>query len=97
MRLALILWIGLCFPALADPGVSIAEAARAQVGVVTIYDPAYISLAFPGGDVAAERRICADVVICALPVVWICTLPSTAIQKPISPAIQHFGGCRARI
>ncbi len=30
------------------------------------YDPAYIALAYPGGDVAAGRGVCADVIIRAL-------------------------------
>jgi len=38
-------------------------AARAQVGVTLHYDPAYSSLAFPGGDVPREKGVCTDVVI----------------------------------
>jgi uncharacterized protein len=38
-------------------------AARAQVGVTTIYDPAYVVLAFPGGDVPRGRGVCTDVII----------------------------------
>jgi uncharacterized protein len=38
-------------------------AARAQVGVTTIYDPAYVALAFPGGDVPRERGVCTDVIV----------------------------------
>lgn len=38
-------------------------AAREQVGVTTIYDPAYIQLAYPNGDVPKERGVCTDVVI----------------------------------
>lgn len=38
-------------------------AAAAQVGVTTIYDPAYVRLAFPGGDVPRERGVCTDVVV----------------------------------
>jgi len=45
---------------LAEP---LAEAARAQVGVTITYDPAYVSLAYPGGDLAPERGVCSDVVI----------------------------------
>lgn len=41
-------------------------AARYQVGLTTIYDPAYVSLKYPGGDVPFERGVCADVVIRAL-------------------------------
>jgi hypothetical protein len=39
------------------------EAARTQIGVTTCYDPSYTALAYPGGDVPAERGVCSDVVI----------------------------------
>jgi uncharacterized protein YijF (DUF1287 family) len=42
------------------------EAAEAQVGVTTSYDPAYAKLAYPGGDVPEDRGVCTDVVIRAL-------------------------------
>lgn len=38
-------------------------AARSQVGVTLYYDPAYVKLAYPMGDVAIERGVCTDVVI----------------------------------
>lgn len=38
-------------------------AARAQVGVTRRYDPAYVRLAYPGGDVPEDRGVCTDVVI----------------------------------
>lgn len=38
-------------------------AAKAQIGVTMIYDPAYVSLEYPGGDVPADRGVCTDVVI----------------------------------
>jgi len=41
----------------------IASAALAQVGVTTIYDPAYVHLRYPGGDVPRERGVCSDVVV----------------------------------
>ncbi|MBK8477537.1 MAG: DUF1287 domain-containing protein [Opitutaceae bacterium] len=44
----------------------LADAARAQVGVTTTYDPAYRKLAYPGGDVPASTGVCCDVVIRAL-------------------------------
>jgi uncharacterized protein YijF (DUF1287 family) len=46
--------------------VPIVAAARSQVGKTTIYDPAYVGLAYPGGDVPIERGVCTDVVIRAL-------------------------------
>jgi len=45
---------------------AIVTAARSQVGMTTIYDPAYIQLAYPGGDVPVDRGVCTDVVIRAL-------------------------------
>ena len=41
----------------------LAPAAREQVGVTTIYDPAYVKLDFPAGDVPMERGVCTDVLI----------------------------------
>lgn len=39
------------------------NAARAQIGVTTSYDPAYRKLAFPLGDVPRQVGVCTDVVI----------------------------------
>jgi hypothetical protein len=47
-------------------GSAIAKAARARVGVTTTYDPAYVGLKYPGGDVPNDRGVCTDVVIRAL-------------------------------
>ena len=44
----------------------VAQAAQQQVGVTVHYDPAYVRLAYPGGDVTAERGVCSDVVVRAL-------------------------------
>jgi uncharacterized protein YijF (DUF1287 family) len=48
------------------PSPPLVAAARAQIGVVRVYDPAYFSLSYPGGDVPADRGVCTDVVIRAL-------------------------------
>ncbi|MEL1265593.1 DUF1287 domain-containing protein [Pseudoxanthomonas putridarboris] len=45
------------------PSPPLVAAARRQIGVVRHYDPAYFSLAYPGGDVPADRGVCTDVVI----------------------------------
>jgi len=55
-------------PVLADPAPSAArrclvEAAREQVGVTVRYDGRYVKLAYPGGDVPADRGACTDVVV----------------------------------
>jgi uncharacterized protein len=48
------------------PAFLLVAAARAQVGVTTGYDPAYRSLAYPGGDVPTTTGVCSDVVVRAL-------------------------------
>lgn len=40
--------------------------ARKQVGVVLHYDPSYVVLPYPGGDVEADTGVCSDVVVRAL-------------------------------
>jgi len=45
-----------------DPARLIA-AARAQIGVTTVYDPAFVKLTYPGGDIPRDRGVCTDVVI----------------------------------
>jgi uncharacterized protein YijF (DUF1287 family) len=44
----------------------IVKAARSQIGKTTSYDPSYVGLAYPGGDVPIETGVCTDVVIRAL-------------------------------
>jgi uncharacterized protein len=39
------------------------EAAESQIGVTLRYDPAYVKLTYPLGDVPIERGVCTDVVI----------------------------------
>ena len=50
-------------PRAADWRTRLVDAARRQIGVTTLYDPAYVRLAYPGGDVAQDRGVCTDVVI----------------------------------
>lgn len=49
-----------------DIGMRITEAARKQIGVTVGYDPAYVQLSYPGGDVPRSTGVCSDVVIRAL-------------------------------
>lgn len=44
----------------------IVTTARSQIGVTTMYDPAYVGLEYPGGDVPIDRGVCTDVVVRAL-------------------------------
>lgn len=39
------------------------EGAIAQAGVTTSYDPAYVALDYPGGDVPEKTGVCSDVVV----------------------------------
>ncbi len=43
--------------------IRLAEAAESQVGETVSYDAAYVTLAYPGGDVPMERGVCTDVVV----------------------------------
>ncbi len=49
-------------PAVPDPRL-LASAAAAQIGVTVRYDPSYVRLAYPGGDVPSDRGVCSDVVV----------------------------------
>jgi uncharacterized protein len=42
------------------------DAARSQVGVTTGYDPRYVGISYPGGDVPLRTGVCSDVVVRAL-------------------------------
>lgn len=50
----------------APEAAALIRAAEGQVGVTTVYDPAYVGLRFPGGDVPADRGVCTDVLVRAL-------------------------------
>lgn len=64
MRTRAILLLAIAaLPARADTGPQLAAAAARQVGVTVTYDPAYVQLRYPGGDVPPDRGVCSDVVI----------------------------------
>lgn len=48
------------------PAPPLVAAARKQIGVTRHYDPTYVVLPYPGGDVPQDRGVCTDVVIRAL-------------------------------
>jgi uncharacterized protein len=54
---------GPVWAALKPAALKLVKAAESQVGRTVIYDPAYVVLRYPGGDVAIERGVCTDVVI----------------------------------
>ena len=47
-------------------GERIADAAIAQTSYAVVYDPAYVAIPYPGGDVPEGTGVCADVVIRSL-------------------------------
>lgn len=63
-----LLWTLIATSACAEPAPSppLVSCARQQIGVTTLYDPAYVRLSYPNGDVAAERGVCTDVLVRAL-------------------------------
>jgi uncharacterized protein YijF (DUF1287 family) len=42
---------------------ALARAAGRQVGVTIHYDPSYVRLKYPGGDLPLDRGVCSDVII----------------------------------
>lgn len=54
-------WLACVLSAAADA--RLAQLARQQIGVTVEYDPTYVVLPYPGGDVAPERGVCTDVII----------------------------------
>ena len=66
MRVLLVLTLLLSPLHAQDSGAKVVTAARKQVGVTVSYDPAYLTLAYPGGDPPRERGVCTDVIIRAL-------------------------------
>lgn len=66
----LLLLLMLALPARAQDPAALVAAARTQVGVTVVYDPAYVTLDFPGGDIDRRRGVCTDVVIRALRDGW---------------------------
>lgn len=50
----------------ASIGPRIVAAARQQIGVTKEYDPSYVTLRYPGGDVPIHTGVCSDVLVRAL-------------------------------
>lgn len=42
------------------------EAARSQIGQTLYYEPSYVKLSYPMGDISVEKGVCTDVIIRAL-------------------------------
>jgi uncharacterized protein len=49
-----------------ETGDKIANGAIKQVGVTKTYDPGYVSLKYPNGDIDPSKGVCADVVVRAM-------------------------------
>ena len=59
-------WIGLVLAFATTPAPALqclVDASRTQIGVTLSYDPSYVRLDYPGGDVPLERGVCTDVLI----------------------------------
>lgn len=48
------------------PSSPLVEAARTQIGKTILYDPDYVKLAYPNGDIPLSKGVCTDVIIRAL-------------------------------
>lgn len=71
LAMALLAGLGAAWlPAAAMPTGDAAQAIRLAVAgaleqthVTRLYDPSYVRLSYPGGDLAADRGVCADVIV----------------------------------
>ena len=84
----------LSMPASADEfGQSISAAAIERTRHEVVYDPAYVALSYPMGDVAPNRGVCADVVVRALRVIGadLQKLVHEDMQKAFSAYPKHWG------
>ncbi|MBI3131614.1 MAG: DUF1287 domain-containing protein [Acidobacteria bacterium] len=63
LLLAMLLAVAPSPPGTPTPGIRLAAAARAQIGVTRAYDPRYTRIPYPGGDVAQDRGVCTGVLI----------------------------------
>lgn len=88
LRLVLLL-IALAGPLRAQDAPALVAAARAQVGVTTVYDPAYVRLDFPGGDIDRTRGVCTDVLIRALRDGWGIDL-QRAVNRDMTAAFASY-------
>lgn len=76
----------------ATKGARLAAAAARQIGVTTGYDPAYVRLLYPGGDLPRKTGVCADVIVRAardafgLDLQRLCTRTCAAPFPPIRNA-----------
>ncbi len=61
------------------------DSARAQIGVTTIYDPSYVRIKFPMGDVPKSRGVCTDVVVRALRGIGIDLQKEIYLDKKLHP------------
>jgi len=59
----LVLLVGAAAAEPSDIGARLAAAAIEQTKARVVYDPSYRRMAYPGGDVPADRGVCSDVVV----------------------------------
>jgi len=68
---------------------ALVQAARSQIGVTLRYDPAYVSLTYPGGDVPSDRGVCTDVIIRAYRKAYDCDL-QRLVHDDMTTAFQAY-------
>jgi len=62
------------------------DSAKEQIGVTKIYDPRYVRIKYPMGDVPIDRGVCTDVVVRALRSVGIDLQKEIYLDKKRHPA-----------
>jgi len=81
----LLLFASLLFGEVTKKQKEFIKATRAQVGVTLIYDPAYVRIKYPMGDIPKLRGVCTDVVIRAFRGIGIDLQKEIYLDKKANP------------
>ncbi len=81
----LFLLVALSFAKINTEIVTLIKSARAQVGVTTTYDPSYVRIKYPMGDISKSRGVCTDVIVRAFRGVGIDLQKEIYLDKKANP------------
>ena len=59
----MLVFLLLAHAAVAQPAETLVASATSQIGVTVRYDPQYLVMKYPGGDVPIDRGVCTDVIV----------------------------------
>lgn len=85
IALAILLLFTISFAKINKSVEGLIKSARAQVNVTTTYDPAYVRLKYPMGDIDIKKGVCTDVIIRAFRGVGIDLQQKIYVDKKSNP------------